>query len=155
MIWKNTNKIENSVSDSRPRFETSVNKIQLVENFTKCCVKCKITRISLCVSKRRLLFSFNWGYQADTISEYVFWFFLPLLSYSSLDYVFEWTPLSVRYHGGSWKILFTDGCCCIRCHFLIRISLRFWTAGWYRVTKDKIRFLELFLGGGPVSSLQS
>ena len=27
--------------------------------------------------------------------------------------------------GGSFKISFSDGCCCIKCHFLVTISLRF------------------------------
>ena len=34
--------------------------------------------------------------------------------------------------------------CCIRYHFLGRISFRLGTAGWYCVTKGKIRFFVLF-----------
>ena len=37
--------------------------------------------------------------------------------------------------GGSLKISFSNGCCCIRYHLLIRISFRFGTAGWYCATK--------------------
>ena len=42
--------------------------------------------------------------------------------------------------GGSLKIRFTNGCCCIRYHFLVKASLRFGTAGWYCVIKGKIGF---------------
>ena len=48
---------------------------------------------------------------------------------------------------GSLKIWFSNGCCCIRCHFLVKISLRFGTAGRYCVTKGKIRFLFCLVGG--------
>ena len=41
---------------------------------------------------------------------------------------------------GSLKIRFSNGCCCIRYHFLVKISLRFGTAGWYCFMKGKIRF---------------
>ena len=46
--------------------------------------------------------------------------------------------------GGSLKIWFSDGCCCIKCHVLINISFRFGTAGWYCVATGKIRFFVLF-----------
>ena len=45
---------------------------------------------------------------------------------------------------GSLKIWFSNGCYCIRYHFFVRISFRFGIAGWYCVTKSKIRFLVLF-----------
>ena len=40
-----------------------------------------------------------------------------------------------------------NSCCCIRYHFLGRISFRLGTAGtagWFCVTKGKIRFFVLF-----------
>ena len=40
--------------------------------------------------------------------------------------------------GGPLKIWFSNGCCCIRCNFFVKISLRFGTAEWYCVTKGKI-----------------
>lgn len=47
--------------------------------------------------------------------------------------------------GGSLKIWFNNVLiCCIRYHFLVRISLRFGTAVWCCVTKGKIRFFVLF-----------
>ena len=45
---------------------------------------------------------------------------------------------------GSLKISFSNGCCCIRCHVLVKISVRFGTAGWYCVTRGKIGFFVLF-----------
>ena len=57
--------------------------------------------------------------------------------------------------GGSLKIWFSNGFCCIRYHFLFKISLRFGTAGWYGVMKGKISFfLFCFVGGGLVSFLE-
>ena len=57
---------------------------------------------------------------------------------------------------GSLKIRFSNGCCCIRYHFLVKISLRRGTAGWYFVMKGKIRFfLFRFVGGGLVSFVQT
>ena len=44
----------------------------------------------------------------------------------------------------SLKIGFSNGCCCIRYHFLVKISFRFGTAGWCCVAKGKIPFLRLF-----------
>ena len=59
--------------------------------------------------------------------------------------------------GGSLKIRFTNGCCCIRYHFLVKASLRFGTAGWYCVMKGKIVFFVFhFVGGaGLVSFVQT
>ena len=37
-----------------------------------------------------------------------------------------------------------NSCCCIRYHVLRRISFRLGTAGWFCVTKGKIRFFVLF-----------
>ena len=47
-------------------------------------------------------------------------------------------PFLYDIMGGSFKIGFSNGCCCIRYHFLVKISLRFGTAGWYCVMKAKI-----------------
>ena len=76
--------------------------------------------------------------------EYVVWF-------SRLCYIFALTSMSFRecpflydIMGGSLKVRFRNRCCCIRYHFLAKISLRFGTAGWYCVMKDKIRFLVSF-----------
>ena len=44
--------------------------------------------------------------------------------------------------GGSLKICFSNGPCCVS--ILARISFRFGTAGGYYATKDKIRFFVLF-----------
>ena len=49
-------------------------------------------------------------------------------------------PFLYDIMGGSLKIRFSNGCCCIRYHFLVKVSLRFGTAGWYCVMKGKIRF---------------
>ena len=75
---------------------------------------------------------------------YVVWF-------SRLCYNFALTSMSLSERpflydimGGSLNIWFGNGCCCIRYHFLVRISFRFGTAGWYCVTKDKIRCFLLF-----------
>ena len=47
---------------------------------------------------------------------------------------------------GSLKIRFSNhGCCCIRYHFLVKVSLRFGTAGWYCLMKGKIRFFFFFV----------
>ena len=66
--------------------------------------------------------------------------------FSRLCYIFALTSLSLRERpflydimGGSLKIRFSNGCCCIRYHFLVKVSLRFGTAG-YCVMKGKIRF---------------
>ena len=64
-------------------------------------------------------------------------------------------PFLYDIMGGSWKIRFTNGFHCIRCLFLVKISLRFGTAGWYCVTKGKIRFLFRFVGGGLVSFFET
>ena len=58
---------------------------------------------------------------------------------------------------GSLKIRFSNGCCCIRYHFLVKVSLRFGTAR--RVVlcyegQDSF-FLFRFVGGGPVSFVQT
>ena len=49
-------------------------------------------------------------------------------------------PFLYDIMGGSLKIRFSNGCCCIRYHFLVKVSLRFGTAGWYCVMKGKILF---------------
>ena len=53
-------------------------------------------------------------------------------------------PFLYDIMGGSLKIRFSNGCCCIGYHFLVKVSLRFGTAGWYCVLKGKIRFFVLF-----------
>ena len=47
-------------------------------------------------------------------------------------------PFLYDIMGCSWKIRFSNGFCCIRYLFLVKISLRFGTAEWYCVTKGKI-----------------
>ena len=76
--------------------------------------------------------------------EYVVWF-------SRLCYYFACTGMSLNERpflydvmGSSLKIWFSNGCCCIRYHFLVRISFRFGTGGWFCVTKGKIRFFVSF-----------
>ena len=49
-------------------------------------------------------------------------------------------PFLYDIMGGSLNIRLSIGCCCIRYHFRIKISLRFGTAGWYCVMKGKIPF---------------
>ena len=63
-------------------------------------------------------------------------------------------PFLYDIMGGSLKIRFSNGCCCIRYHFLVKVSLRFGTAGWYCVMKGKILFLFCFVGGGLLSFAQ-
>ena len=82
--------------------------------------------------------------------------------FSGLCYIFALTGISLRERpflydimGGSLKIGISNGCCCIRYHFLVKVSLRFGTAGWYSVMKGKIRFLLRFVGGGLVSFVQT
>ena len=53
-------------------------------------------------------------------------------------------PFLCYIMGGSLKIRFSNGCCCIRYHFLVKVSLRFETAGWYCVMKGKIRSFVSF-----------
>ena len=52
-------------------------------------------------------------------------------------------PFLYDIMGGSLKIRFSNGCCCIRYHFLVKVSLRFGTAGYW-VMKGKIRFFVSF-----------
>ena len=62
-------------------------------------------------------------------------------------------PFLCDIMGSSLKIQFSNGCCCIRYHFLVKVSLRFGTAGWYCVMKGKIHFFVLFrfvVGGACV-----
>ena len=54
---------------------------------------------------------------------------------------------------GSLKIRFSNGCCCIRYLFLVKVSLRFGTAGWYE--GQDLFFLFRFVGGGLVSFVQT
>ena len=86
----------------------------------------------------------NLGWQAYITPEYVVKFSrcfcnfaLMSMSLSELQYLYD-------IMGGSLKIWFRNGCCCIEYHFLVRVSLRFGTAGWYGITKDKIRVFVLF-----------
>ena len=59
------------------------------------------------------------------------------------------SPFLYDIKGGSLKIRFSNGCCCIRYHFLVKISLRFGTAGVYFVMKGNIVFFSLVsLEGG-------
>ena len=81
---------------------------------------------------------------AYTTPEYVVWF-------SRLSYNFALTGMSLSERpllhdimGGSLNIWFSNGCCCIKYLFLVKISLRLGTAVWYCVTKRKIRFFVLF-----------
>ena len=53
------------------------------------------------------------------------------------------SPFLYDIMGGSVKIRFSNGCCCIMYHFLVKISLRFETAGGYCVMKGKIGFFCL------------
>ena len=53
-------------------------------------------------------------------------------------------PFLYDIMGGSLKIRFSNGCCCIRYHILVKVSLRFRTVGWYCVMKRKIRFFVSF-----------
>ena len=53
-------------------------------------------------------------------------------------------PFLCNIVGGSLKIWFSNGCRCIRYYFLVRISFRCGTAGWYCVMKGKIHFFVLF-----------
>ena len=76
----------------------------------------------------RVRTSVYWGWQAYTAPKYVFWF-------SSLCYNFALTSMSLSERpflydimGGSLKISFSNGCCCMKYHLLIRISFRFGTA---------------------------
>ena len=87
----------------------------------------------------------NIGWHAYTTPEYV-------VCFSRLSYNFALTsmslnesPLPAWYHGR--LIWFSNGCCCIRYHFLVKISLRFRTAVWYCVTKGKISFFVLLRWG--------
>ena len=93
-----------------------------------------------------------YGWQAYAAPEYVVWF-------SRLCHIFTLTSMSVSLYdimGGSLKIRFSNGCCCIRYHFFVKVSLRFGAAGWYCVMKGKIRFfLFRFVGGGLVSFVQT
>ena len=61
-------------------------------------------------------------------------------------------PFLYDVMGGSLKIWFSNGCCCIRYHFLVRISFRFGTG----IASRRARFVSLFcfVGGGLVSFLE-
>ena len=92
------------------------------------------------ISRTFVMECVNMGWQAYATPEYVAWF-------SRLRYIFALTSTSLSERpflydtmGGSLKIWFSDGCCCMRYHFLIKISLRFGTPWWYCVMKNKIRF---------------
>lgn len=52
---------------------------------------------------------------------------------------------------GSLKISRSNGCCCIKCHLFIRISLSFETTGLDFVARDKIRFVS-FVSSNSLSS---
>ena len=49
-------------------------------------------------------------------------------------------PFLYDIMGGAFKIWLSNGCCYIKYQFLVRISVRFGTAGWYCVSKGKILF---------------
>ena len=73
------------------------------------------------------------GWQAYAAPEYV-------IRFSRLCYIFSRASMSLSERpflydimGGSLRIWFSNGCCCIRYHFLVKIYLRFGTAGWYCV----------------------
>ena len=72
----------------------------------------------------------------------------------ALEYVVWFSLYDIMW--GSLKIRFSNGCCCIRYHFLVKVSLRFGIAGWYCFMKGNIRFfLFRFVGGGLVSFVQT
>ena len=52
---------------------------------------------------------------------------------------------------GSLKISRSNGCCCIKCHLFIRISLSYETTGLDFVARNKIRFVS-FLSSNSLSS---
>ena len=56
---------------------------------------------------------------------------------------------------GSLKIRFSNDCCCIRYHLLVKVSLRFRTAAWYCDMKGKIRFFVSFRWKRLVSFVQT
>ena len=59
-------------------------------------------------------------------------------------------PFLYDIMGGTLKIsFFSNGCCCIRYHFLGKISLRVGTAGWYCVLKGMIHFFVSFCWRSP------
>ena len=53
-------------------------------------------------------------------------------------------PFLYDIMGGSLKIWPSNGCCCIKHHFFVRISFTFGSDGRYCVTKGKIVFLCVF-----------
>ena len=63
------------------------------------------------------------------------------------EFFFVFSPPPHHFSNGP---SLSNGCCCVGYHFLVRISLRFGTAGWYGIMKGKIRFLVFFVGGGLV-----
>ena len=75
---------------------------------------------------------------------------------SRLCYIFALTSMSLSEFsflcdimGGTLKIsFFSKGCCCIRYHFLVKISLRVESAGWYRP------FYRLLIGHNAHSHLK-
>ena len=63
------------------------------------------------------------------------------------------SPFLYDIVGDSVKISLSNGCCCTKCHLLIRNSLMFRSVGQYCfVVKGKIRFFSC--GRGPVYVLQ-
>ena len=63
-------------------------------------------------------------------------FIIWLYSISLID-----RPLSCKILGESLLIPLGNGCCSIKCQSFKRICFKFGTAGWYCVTKGKIRFV--------------
>ena len=76
--------------------------------------------------------------------KYTFWFSRLYHNFALTSMSLSERPSLYDIMGGSLKISFSNGCCCIKYHLLIRISFRFGTAGWYCVTKGSIRFFVLF-----------
>ena len=84
------------------------------------------------------------SWQAYTTPEYVAWFSRVCYNFALTNMSLTERPFLYDIMSGSLKSWFTNGYCCIRYHFLVRTSLRFGTAGWYCVTKGRIRFFVLF-----------
>ena len=70
---------------------------------------------------------------------------LALRSLSLID-----CPFLQHMRGRSLHISLSNGCCSIKCQSFMRICFKFGTAGWYCVTKGKIRY-PLVFEGVPVS----
>ena len=86
----------------------------------------------------------NWGWQAYTAPKYVFWFSSLCYNFALMSMSCSERPFLYDIMGGSLRISFSNGCCCMKYHLLSRISFRFGIAGWYCVMKGRIHFFALF-----------